>query len=109
MNRDQLAQNILLTWAACNDKKLGLISVKDAFDLADLAVKEAKNRVDTARPAVLGGDWISVDDRLPEKDTDVLTCDAKEELWIDVHPFSRRTTHWQTLPALPFLRSDKNA
>ena len=93
LNRDQIAHEYILSGVAT--------TVHSAFQLADAMLAEAEKRKSTERPSVVGDGWVSVEDRLPEKDTDVLTCDTHEEMWIDVHPFSRRTTHWQPLPQAP--------
>lgn len=62
-------------------------------------------------------EWISVEDRLPADDGNVLVCvpefpgapvwvgffDRDEWCWADGYPVPGRVTHWQPLPAPPLV------
>ena len=71
-----------------------------AFRLADAMIAEAEKRTDKERPAILS-DWISVKDRLPEFDLNVLVFYTDESVSVDYLPFSEDVTHWQPLPNPP--------
>lgn len=60
----------------------------------------SKSKIET--PPVLVDDWISVDDRLPEKQGLFLVYDkCDNRIHVDCLPLYYEVTHWQPLPQPP--------
>ena len=56
-------------------------------------------------------EWISVEDRLPDDDVDVLVWDGTghgvgyrvDTTWFELLPWTKSATHWMLLPKPPLL------
>ena len=61
------------------------------YETAQYRAHEFYNNLEQETPSVLN-DWVSVEDRLPELDTLVMTYDGKD-IGLNVLPFWNRETH----------------
>ncbi|WP_269914041.1 DUF551 domain-containing protein [Acinetobacter sp. HY1485] len=131
LNRDQIAHEYMLEIIKA-DRPISMDGIEkiaeNCFVLADAMIAEAQKRKNTERPAVIGDDWISVEEQLPEDGQQVLIyskethiasaayrkampeigCDKDDwSGWFSDEVDEPNVTHWQPLPNLP-IQSGNN-